>query len=124
MTVRSACVSCVTAAAVFGLAAAASAQQLPNPLQTPGAKNRANQAQVCAADFAADAKPVAKWQREQALARYGRSPNDFEGDLDGYHRRPPATYDRWFDEAGLARIGPHLYAARPLLRHLAAFERS
>ena len=59
-----------------------------------------------------------------ALIEVFTSVDDFEGDLDGYHRRPPATYDRWFDEAGLARIGPHLYAARPLLRHLAAFERS
>lgn len=82
MTVRSACVSCVTMAAVFGLATYAAAQQLPNPLQTPGAKARVNQAQVCAPDFVSKAKPVAKWQRDQALARYGRGPNDFEGDLD------------------------------------------
>src|SRR5690349_5981746 len=83
MSVRSACVSCVvTTAAVFGLATLAAAQQLPNPLQTPGAKGRASQEQVCAADFEAQAKPVAKWQRDQALARYGRGPNDFEGELD------------------------------------------
>src|SRR5262245_26042939 len=83
MRVRSACVSCVTAAAVFGLASLAAAQQLPNPLQTPGAKSRANLAQVCAAEFeSSSAKPVAGWQREQALARYGRHADDFTGELD------------------------------------------
>lgn len=47
----------------------------------------------------------------------------FEGDLVGYHRRSAATYDRWFAEAGLERIGPHLYAGDGLLPLLAAFER-
>jgi SAM-dependent methyltransferase len=49
--------------------------------------------------------------------------DDFEGDLDGYRRRSPATYDRWFTAAGLHRVGPHLYAGARLLAQLATFER-
>jgi SAM-dependent methyltransferase len=49
--------------------------------------------------------------------------DDFEGDLDGYLRRSPATYERWFAAAGLQRVGPHLYAGTRLLPQLAAFER-
>lgn len=47
----------------------------------------------------------------------------FEGDLEGYRRRSAATYERWFAEAGLSRIGPHLYAGERLLPLLAALER-
>jgi SAM-dependent methyltransferase len=34
--------------------------------------------------------------------------DDFEGDLDGYRRRRPSTYERWFAEAGLTHLGPSL----------------
>ncbi len=44
----------------------------PNPENTPGARTKANDAQVCAADFAASAKPVASHQRNDALKRYGK----------------------------------------------------
>src|SRR4051812_31195976 len=81
MTVRTAWLSFVTTAAVIGVPAWAAAQ-LPSSFQTPGAKSKANEAQVCAADFEASAKPIAKWQREQALERYGKRPEDFTGELD------------------------------------------
>jgi cyclopropane fatty-acyl-phospholipid synthase-like methyltransferase len=48
--------------------------------------------------------------------------DEFVGDRDHYHARPPATYDRWFAAAGLRRIGPHLYAGEGLLGSLATFE--
>lgn len=36
--------------------------------------------------------------------------DDFEGDFDGFRRRRPATYERWFRAAGLVRLGPSLVA--------------
>jgi len=81
MTIRMAWLSCVTTAVVLGVPAIAAAQ-LPSAFQTPGAKSKANEAQVCAADFEASVKPVAKWQREQALEKYGKRPEDFTGELD------------------------------------------
>ena len=81
MTVRTAWLSFMTTAVVIGVPAWAAAQ-LPSSFQTPGSKGKANEAQVCAADFEASAKPVAKWQRDQALERYGKRPEDFTGDLD------------------------------------------
>src|SRR4051794_36690152 len=81
MTIRTARLSCaavVMAIAVPSMAAA----QLPSSFQTPGAKSKANEAQVCAADFEASVKPIAKWQRDQALERYGKRPEDFTGELD------------------------------------------
>jgi SAM-dependent methyltransferase len=46
------------------------------------------------------------------------------GDVTGYRRRPAGRYRRWFAEAGLARVGPHLYAGADLLDRLATFEGS
>ena len=81
MTVRTAWLSFMTMAVVVGVPALAAAQ-LPSSFQTPGAKGKANEAQVCAADFEASVKPIAKWQRDQALERYGKRPEDFTGELD------------------------------------------
>jgi hypothetical protein len=81
MTVRTAWLSFVTTAAVIGVPAMAAAQ-LPSSFQTPGNKSKATETQVCAADVEASAKPVAKWQRDQALERYGKRPEDFTGELD------------------------------------------
>ena len=58
------------------------ASQLPSSFQTPGKAAKVNEAQVCSADFSAAAKPAAKWQRDEALTRYGKRPEDFTGDLD------------------------------------------
>lgn len=80
MTVRTAWLSFM-AAVMVGVPSFAAAQ-LPSSFQTPGAKGKANDAQVCAADFEASVKPIAKWQRDQALERYGKRPEDFTGDLD------------------------------------------
>jgi SAM-dependent methyltransferase len=33
----------------------------------------------------------------------------FEGDMVGFRRRRPATYRRWFTEAGLEHVGPSLF---------------
>jgi hypothetical protein len=38
--------------------------------------------QLCAADFATSQKPVANWQRNEALERYGVRPEQFSGELD------------------------------------------
>src|SRR6476619_1753463 len=81
MTVRMAWLSCAAVAVSIGVPSMAAAQ-LPSSFQTPGAKGKANEAQVCAADFEASVKPVAKWQRDQALERYGKRPEDFTGELD------------------------------------------
>ena len=55
---------------------------LPSSVQTPGNKGKANDLQVCAADFEASLEPIARWQRHQALARCGQRPEDFTGELD------------------------------------------
>ena len=81
MTVRTARLSFVAAAVVIGVPAFAAAQ-LPSSFQTPGNKSKATEAQICSADFVASVKPMAKWQREQALERYGKRPEDFTGELD------------------------------------------
>jgi hypothetical protein len=56
------------------------AAQLPSGYKTPGGTVKANNTQICAADFAA--KPVAGWQRNEALERYGIRPEGFSGELD------------------------------------------
>ena len=81
MTVRMAWLRFIAAAAIIGVPSFAAAQ-LPSSFQTPGNKSKASEAQVCAADFAASVKPIAKWQRDQALERYGKRPEDFTGELD------------------------------------------
>lgn len=73
---------------VFGAMAAALAvpgiafAQLPDNYKTPGAATKANMKQICAADYAGSVKPVAGWQRTEALSRYGLRPESFSGDLD------------------------------------------
>ena len=81
MTVRMARLGFMAAAVLIGIPSYAAAQ-LPSSLQTPGNKGKANEAQICAADFEASVKPMAKWQRDQALERYGKRPEDFTGELD------------------------------------------
>lgn len=60
---------------------AVSMAQLPM-YKTPGATQKVKIEQICAADFEASAKPVAGWQRAEALVRYGLRPEDFKGELD------------------------------------------
>jgi hypothetical protein len=81
MTVRTAWLSFAATVVAVGVPALAAAQ-LPSSFQTPGNKSKANEAQVCAADYEASVKPIAKWQRDQAIERYGRRPEDFTGELD------------------------------------------
>lgn len=80
MTVRAGS-TFIAAAFMFAIPSLALAQR-PNPTNTPGAKTKANDAQVCAADFEASAKPVASFQRSEALKRYGRDPGSFTGEVD------------------------------------------
>lgn len=81
MAVKKTWLSFMTTAVVIGVPMLAAAQ-LPNPIQTPGAKGKANQERVCAEGFEASAEPIAKWQRDQALERYGRRSSEFTGELD------------------------------------------
>jgi hypothetical protein len=81
MTGRQAWCRVFTAAVILGAPAFAAAQ-LPSGFHTPGATVKADAAKVCGADFAASAKPVSSWQRNEALTRYGRRPEDFAGELD------------------------------------------
>jgi hypothetical protein len=81
MTFRQAWFRTFAAAVVLGAPSLAAAQ-LPSNYHTPGATVKADMAKVCSGDLAAAAKPVSKWQRDEALTRYGRRPEDFTGDLD------------------------------------------
>jgi hypothetical protein len=72
----------ILAAVVVGGVPSIAAAQLPSSFQTPGKAAKVNETQVCGADFAASVKPAAKWQRDEALTRYGKRPEDFTGDLD------------------------------------------
>jgi hypothetical protein len=81
ITVRQVWCGGVTAAVILGAASFAAAQ-LPSGFHTPGATLRADAAKVCAADFQASAKPLSRWQRDEALTRYGQRPEDFTGELD------------------------------------------
>ena len=55
--------------------------QLPS-YKTPGATAKVKMERLCAADFATSQKPVANWQRNEALERYGVRPEQFSGELD------------------------------------------
>jgi alkylated DNA nucleotide flippase Atl1 len=45
------------------------------------------------------------------------------GDTDGYRWRRARTYERWFEAAGLHRVGPHLYAADRVVEGFTRLER-
>jgi hypothetical protein len=69
-----------TAACALAIPAIALAQ-LPS-YKTPGATTKVKTEQVCAADFGASAKPIAGWQRTEALERYGVRQDGFTGEID------------------------------------------
>lgn len=58
-----------------------------------------------------------------ALIEVFTAEDDFEGDVEHYLRRPARTYARLAGDAGLRRIGPHLYAGERALPVLATLER-
>jgi alkylated DNA nucleotide flippase Atl1 len=66
---------------------------------------------------------VARHLTGVALIEAYTTDDDIVGDTDHFRFRRPATYTRWFEAAGLQRIGPHLYAGDALLPTLASFER-
>jgi hypothetical protein len=78
---RKAYISGLATACALALPVVAAAQ-LPSGYKTPGATVKVNNTQVCAADFTNTVKPVAGWQRTEALERYGMRPDGFTGDLD------------------------------------------
>lgn len=45
-----------------------------------------------------------------------------EGDVDGYRLRRPGVWRKWFAEAGLVGVGPHLYVGDHLRSTLSALE--
>jgi hypothetical protein len=49
--------------------------------------------------------------------------DDMTGDMDGWHVRPRAFYDRAFREAGLTACGLHCYVGRAQAGTLLAMER-
>jgi hypothetical protein len=65
--------------AALATPALASAQ---SPDRTPGDASKVKIDQLCAPGFEAAQKPVATWQRTQALERYGIRPEGFDGTLD------------------------------------------
>jgi hypothetical protein len=68
---------------VSGTLAAPSIATAQRPsYKTPGATAKVKMDQLCAADFPTSMKPVANWQRTEALGRYGIRSEDFSGDLD------------------------------------------
>jgi len=85
MSVRNVCVRreviAVAAACVMALPAIASAQ-LPNNMYTPGKADKVDVKQLCAATFESSVKPMADWQKSEALTRYGVRPETFNGDLE------------------------------------------
>jgi hypothetical protein len=62
----------IAVTAIIGVPSLALAQ-LPDRSSTPGATGKVTEAQVCAPDFPPASAP-SKWQREEALHRYGRRP--------------------------------------------------
>ncbi len=81
MSVRNVCVRGFLAASVMALPAMAAAQ-LPNNYYTPGKAEKVDVKQLCAATFESSAKPVADWQKNSALERYGVRPENFSGELE------------------------------------------
>jgi len=61
---------------------AIAAAQLPNNYYTPGKAEKVDVKQLCAAGTETSAKPVADWQKNTALERYGVRPEAFNGELE------------------------------------------
>ena len=81
MSVRKVCVRGVLAASVMALPAMAMAQ-LPNNMYTPGKADKVDVKQLCAETFETSVKPMADWQKNTTLERYGVRPESFSGDLE------------------------------------------
>jgi SAM-dependent methyltransferase len=80
-------------------------------------------AYVEAAELRRGLKTMSSMLGGVALIEVFTSADHFEGDLEGYHRRPPETYRRWFTDAGLVHIGPNLWCGQRLWPRLSVFER-
>jgi len=81
MSVRKTCMCGLVAACAMALPAIAAAQ-LPNSFKTPGAADKVDTKKLCAANFDSTVKPMADWQKNDALTRYGVRPESFDGVLE------------------------------------------
>jgi SAM-dependent methyltransferase len=80
-------------------------------------------AYVKAAEIRRGLEAISSMLSGVALIEVFTSADRFEGDLEGYHRRHPNTYRRWFTDAGLVHIGPNLWCGQRLWPTLSSFER-
>ena len=78
---RTTCVWGLVTAAALALPAIAIAQ-LPNGYYTPGAAAKVDVKQLCSAQYDASVKPVSRWQKNEALTRYGVRPESYDGVLE------------------------------------------
>lgn len=81
MTLRAISVVGLALASVVALPAIGRAQ-LPSRQYTPGAAAKVDVKRLCSTDFVGSAKSIAKWQREEALSRYGIRPESFAGEVE------------------------------------------
>lgn len=76
-----------------------------------------------AVDVRAGLRSIASLLAGVALIELFTSADSFVGDRVEYRRRSPATYERWFGDAGLHRIGPNTFVSTELSASLPYFER-
>ena len=81
MTIRATCTTFIATALLTAIPALALAQR-PSKDNTPGDKTKATETQLCAPDYETTMKPIAGWQRSEALTRYGKRVNDETIQLD------------------------------------------
>lgn len=74
-------------------------------------------------DVVTGLREIARVLAGVALIEVFTASDEFEGDLVDHRRRSAATYRRWFDDAGLVRVGPNLFAGARLEGELSTFER-
>jgi hypothetical protein len=81
MKMRTIQVSALALVLAMALPAIATAQ-LPSKYHTPGAAAKIGVTRLCSAEFARSIKPIANWQKDDVLTRYGIRPESFDGTLD------------------------------------------
>jgi hypothetical protein len=81
MKMRTIHVSALALVYAIALPATMSAQ-LPSKFNTPGAAAKIDVKRLCSAEFTESIKPVAHWQKDEVLTRYGIRPESFDGTLD------------------------------------------
>lgn len=74
------------------------------------------------ADLRSGLRTIASLLRGAAYLEIFTANDRIEGDVSLFRRRRPSTYDRMLANAGLCRVGPHLYVGSRLLPTLTDFE--